>query len=294
MAAKRITPTTQAPEAKSTPSDSGGLPALSSMLTFIERAARDPSFDVAKFSILLDRQEALLKQHQMALYDSAFTDMQMELTEITKSGRNPTFANPYAKLEDLDAAARPIWTKYGFGLRFGTKPPRKDGWLTETLTISHRGGWREEIELEAPIDYQNSGYRSRTPVQAVGSTVTYLRRYLMGMGLNLVPKNDPADNDGEPYPSRRAWAQRGQIDRERADREAAPPPEDHVPEEEWTDADGTSETSDDEANFKTIALEAAAHGREQLGILYKNTNARNRQRIKDWQAELEAAYPKDE
>jgi hypothetical protein len=147
--------------------------------------------------VLLDRHEALLRQHQLGLYNVAFAEVQEALTAIKRSGRNPTFNNPYAKLEDLDAAARPIYTEHGFSVRYGTKPHSRDGWMTETLTLAHDGGHSEVIELSGPIDYQSSGARTRTPIQAVGSTVTYLRRYLLMMALNLVPRNDPTDDDGE-------------------------------------------------------------------------------------------------
>ena len=298
MARSKDTTPTKGQEPKSIQS-SDSVPALSSMLTFIERAARDPSFDVNKFSILLDRQEALLKQHQMAMYDSSYTDMQNELNDIKRSGKNPTFSNPYAKLEDLDAAARPIWTKYGFAVRFGTKPNPRDGWMTGTVIVSHRGGHREEIELPAPIDFQNSGYRSRTPVQAVGSTTTYLRRYLLMMALNLVPKNDPTDDDGEgqrarrdpPHDEERYYRKGQEVGGIKRVEFGVDPNtgEDLEPE----DAEEDNFVSTEEIQFHEVALEAARHGHEQLANLYRNASKRNKQRITDWKAELEAAYPKD-
>jgi len=241
------------------------------MLTFIERAARDPSFDINKFSVLLDRQESLLRQHQAQMYDAAYTEMQEELTDIKRSGRNPTFQNPYAKLEDLDAAARPIWSKYGFSVRYGTKPCSREGWMTETIVIAHRGGHREFIELSAPIDFQNSGYRSRTPVQAVGSTITYLRRYLLQMGLNLVPHDDPDDDDGEGQRPQR----NGPVSHQR----------------EGSHENFTASPSDEEASFKAIAIETAKGGHNALSELWRNSSKRNRQRILDWKDELASHYP---
>ena len=180
----------------------------SGLLSFIERAAKDPGFDVNKFSILLDRHEALVKQHQLGLYNQAYSAMQSELTAIVKSGRNPTFQKPYAKLEDLDAAARPVYSKQGFSVRYGTQDHQRDGWIYVTLTIAHDGGYSETIRLAGPLDLSSRG---RTTIQSIGSTVTYLRRYLLQMALNLVPKDDPTDDDGEAARAEKAAGQADQT-----------------------------------------------------------------------------------
>ena len=172
----------------------------SDLLSFIERAAKDPTFDVNKFSVLLDRQQELLRQYQLGLFNAAFAQVQSEIDDIVKTGKNPVFKNPYAKLEDLDAAARPIYTKYGFTIRYTTDENWKEGWILMRLHLAHEGGHTEMTALPGPYDLQPPGQRSnqpaRSPIQAIGSTTKYLRRYTLEMALNLVPKNDPLDDDG--------------------------------------------------------------------------------------------------
>ena len=59
-----------------------------------------------------------------------FTDMnamQMELTQITRDRHNPAFHSKYATEAAIDAAARPIYTKYGFSITYGTAPPLCQG-----------------------------------------------------------------------------------------------------------------------------------------------------------------------
>jgi len=172
----------------------------SDLLGFIERAAKDPTFDVNKFSILLDRQQALLREHRLMQFNAAFARMQNEIGAIIKTGKNPIFKNPYARLEDLDDAVRPVCSANGFSIRYTTNENWKDGWLLVILTLAHEGGHSETTSLPGPYDMMPPGSSgrgpARSPIQAIGSTVSYLRRYTLQMALNLVPKNDPADDDG--------------------------------------------------------------------------------------------------
>jgi len=169
------------------------------MLAFIERAARDPAFSVEKVEALLRLQ--VEQQKRVALREFIFDQnaMQAELTQIAKDRPNPAFHSKYASLEAIDKAARPIYAKYGFSVSFGTAPASQQGWVHITCRLSHRGGHTEEHSLEGPVSLEGGrgGRIAATPIQSVGSTVTYLRRYLIQLVLNLVATNDPEDTDGE-------------------------------------------------------------------------------------------------
>ena len=65
------------------------------------------------------------------------------------------------------------------------------------IIIEHTSGYWEEHHMDGPPDL-SSGRVPRSPIQSVGSTNTYLRRYLLQMALNLIPEGAPEDNDGEP------------------------------------------------------------------------------------------------
>jgi len=89
-------------------------------------------------------------------------------------------------------------------VRYGSAPSPHEGWLRITCTVAHDDGYFEENYLDAPVSLTGSqgGRMAVTPVQAIGSTVTYLRRYLLGMVWNTVLADD--DDDGEA--TRRAAA----------------------------------------------------------------------------------------
>jgi ERF superfamily protein len=169
------------------------------MLAFIERAARDPAFSVEKVEALLRLQ---FEQQQQVAKREFYYDlnaMQQKLDQVRKDRRNPTFNAPYATLEALDQIARPVYSQYGFSISYGTAPASQPGWIQVTCKLAHRGGWVEEHALEGPVTAEGArgGRVAQTPIQSVGSAVSYLRRYLLQLVLNLVPANNPDDDDGE-------------------------------------------------------------------------------------------------
>ena len=167
---------------------------LSPLMSFIERAAREPEFDLNKFSELLRlQQEAEDKQAKRA-FNAAMASVEAEIGPVLRDRVNPGVNRKYATLEAIDAAARPIYSAHGLSIRFGCDVPPKDGWMRITCTVSHRDGYSETNYLDSPVDIAQ---RARTPVQAVGSTISYCRRYLLQMCLNIVLADDPVDDDGE-------------------------------------------------------------------------------------------------
>ena len=166
-----------------------------SLVNLIARAATDPAVDVGKLQALLDMQERVLRHQAKHAYNAAMARVAEEQEPVVRDAKNPHIGNKYAKLETIDAALRPIYSKHGFSIRYGSEPAA-DGRLHITCTVAHAGGHSETLGLSAPLDALGTGGRaSKTGVQAVGSSITYLRRYLLSMALNIVTVDD--DDDGE-------------------------------------------------------------------------------------------------
>jgi hypothetical protein len=177
------------PQAIATTDASGGL------LNFIERASRDPEFDVAKFGELLRMQREIVEEQARRAFNVAMAEAQAEMMPIIRDATNPHTQSKYAKLETIDREMRPIYTRHGFAVRFGSAPSPNNGWIRIVCTVSHTGGYSETNYLDAPPDDKGArGGTSKTGVQAVGSAVTYLRRYLLAMVFNIVLADD---DDGE-------------------------------------------------------------------------------------------------
>jgi hypothetical protein len=77
----------------------------------------------------------------------------------------------------------PILSTHGISYRFRTKV--EDKMIVVTCILS-KGGYREENSLPGPAD--TSG--SKNPIQAIGSTVTYLERITLKAALGLSATDD--------------------------------------------------------------------------------------------------------
>jgi hypothetical protein len=124
---------------------------------------------------------------------------------IVRDATNRHTDSRYARLETIDRGMRPIYTRHGFAVRFGSEPSPQPGWLRITATVSHADGYSETCYLDAPPDMAGSrGTANKTPVQAIGSVVTYLRRYLLTMVFNIVLTDEDGDGaTGQPAESAR-------------------------------------------------------------------------------------------
>jgi hypothetical protein len=183
------------------------IPANGALMSFIERAAKDETFDVAKFETLLRVRRDEAHDQSRRAFNAAMASCQSEMEPVLRDSTNPGVRSKYAKLEAIDQQMRPIYTRHGFSVRFGSAPPPQPGWMRITCTVAHDAGYFEENYLDSPVTTQGSqgGRIAMTPVQAVGSVVTYLRRYLLGMVFNIVLA-DMAGEDDDGEGSRRAVA----------------------------------------------------------------------------------------
>ncbi len=163
-----------------------------------ERLALDPNVGVDKLERLIAMNERILAHNAKAAFNVAFTLMQAELPEIGERGEimvKGVLRSRYAKLEDIQAAIKPILKAHGFALRHRTEWPAEKASIIRIVGIlSHAEGHSEESIFEAPAD--KSDYR--TDIQSMGSTVSYGRRYTTLDLLNITTRG--VDNDGQKQP----------------------------------------------------------------------------------------------
>ena len=79
-------------------------------------------------------------------------------------------------------------SKYGFAVSF--KVVETDRGVRVTGLLLHRSGHREETEMTFPSD--TSG--SKNAVQALGSSISYAKRYIMSAMLNITTRGE--DDNG--------------------------------------------------------------------------------------------------
>lgn len=153
------------------------------LMSVIERVASDPNSDIAKLEKMLDMQERVLDRNAAQSFTADMAVMQGEMPRVYKlaQGHNIT----YARLEDINDTVRPVLQKFGFAITFNIEQPDLKS-VRVTAILSHREGHTQTSSLLLPCD--TSG--SKNAVQAVGSTVSYGKRYTMCALLNISTGDD--------------------------------------------------------------------------------------------------------
>ncbi|HER19436.1 MAG TPA: ERF family protein [Chromatiales bacterium] len=164
-------------------------PATSSsqnLVPIIDKLIERPEIDVDKIERLLEMQERVMDRAAREAFSRDLADMQEAIPSVGKRGRTDKAA--YAKFEDIMEVVRPVLHRYGFAVSF--KINTSEGMMAVTGTLVHKSGHREETTMTLPFD--TSG--SKNQVQAVGSSVSYGKRYVLTAMLNIATHNE--DDDG--------------------------------------------------------------------------------------------------
>jgi len=166
------------------------------LLAVIAAAARDPQVDVQKMAQLLDMAERIKRMEQETVFNRAMKAAQDEIKPVVRDAENSHTRSRYARLETIDERIRPIYTKHGFSLSFNSAEPREKGAVRVLCDVRHEAGHTKTYELEGALDLTGAkGSSNKTSIQGLGSSVSYLRRYLTLMIFNVTLKNE--DNDGQ-------------------------------------------------------------------------------------------------
>ena len=177
------------------------MPQQDNVLLMIDRAARDKTVDVAKMRELLDMQKEVLRIKTEAAFNQAMRDCQSELEPVVRKAENKHTQSKFAKLEHIDMAARPIYTKHGFSLSYDQPETLPNGNKLVICHVAHVDGFTRTYRLDGALDTVGSqGKANKTALQGLGSTISYLRRYLMCMIFNIILKDEDNDGNGEEGP----------------------------------------------------------------------------------------------
>jgi hypothetical protein len=169
------------------------LPA-ESLLDVIARAVSDPRVDVEKMERILVMKERMDADQRKQAFKAAMARLQAKLPQVQKDGRivvKGQERSRYARIEDIDLAVKPLLAEEGFAFSFNTESKDPNNLLI-SAELSHRDGYSEMKSLLLPID--KSDFRSN--VQSIGSTVSYGKRQLIKMHLNLVERGEDDDGQG--------------------------------------------------------------------------------------------------
>lgn len=161
------------------------------IMAVISRAAADPACDIDKLERLMAMHERMQARDAQAEFNAAMAAMQSDIPSIAERGAivvNGQKRSDYATFEDINDVIKPIMQAHGFAITF--KVQNIAAGLSVTGILMHRAGHREETTMLLPLDASGS----KNAVQAVGSSTSYGKRYVMSALLNLTTRGE--DDDG--------------------------------------------------------------------------------------------------
>lgn len=181
-----------------------GQPA--NLMQALATAAADPRMDVEKVERLFAMHKEMMAREAEAAFNDAMARAQAKVVPIAKDRRNDHTKSWYATLAAINDAVNPIYSAEGLAVSFDTYSPERDGkdlpplekgWHRVVAIVSHKGGHSRKYHLDAPLDDAGKdGTKNKTGIQAMGSTVSYLRRYLVCMIFNVATADDNDGNGG--------------------------------------------------------------------------------------------------
>jgi len=176
------------------------------ILALIEKMALDPHADVEKLECMMAMYERLKAKEAELAYNAAKGRILKKLASIKivksrsvlneieqgKPQKGAYEAFKYAPLEEIDKHLRPLLAQEDMDLSYSDEP-REDGGIVIRGRLKHLpGGHYEDSFMPAPLDTTGG----KSDVQAVGSTNSYLRRYVACNIFNIVVVGDDDDGTG--------------------------------------------------------------------------------------------------
>ena len=166
------------------------------MMSFIERASKDPAFDAAKLRELLDMRRELKLEAAKEDFEASFAQFKESLPILQKTkgvtisrDQNAKPAYYYAPLDEVCEKLIPALNAVGITHKWKTS---YDGDYMVVTCVLKKGLHSDEgTSMRGKAD--TSG--AKNAIQAEGSTLSYLERYTLCAACGIAVKG--ADTDGQ-------------------------------------------------------------------------------------------------
>lgn len=172
-----------------------------SLLNIIAKAMDKPDFDIDKMERLLAAQDKIKADEAKQAYIAAMMKFHESAPSIVKTKQiygkenNKGVRPALYKVADFDYTikiVRPALLAVNIIATWSTEAGSNPGWVSVTCILSHKDGHSERSTLEGPPDASGG----KNPIQGVGSSDSYLRRYTLMSAAGLVAEGE--DTDGLP------------------------------------------------------------------------------------------------
>jgi hypothetical protein len=168
-------------------------------MLMIDRAISSGA-NVETLAKLMDLQERYEAAQSKKAYGDAMMQAQASMRPVLASSKNSQTNSAYASYEALDNAIRPIYTRHGFSLSFSTADSPLADHVRVVCEVSCCGH-STYPHVDMPADGKGAkGGDVMTKTHAMGSALTYGRRYLLGMIFNISTTKDDDGNGASKNP----------------------------------------------------------------------------------------------
>lgn len=180
-----------------------GMGSADAFFAMIERVARDPASDVEKIERLYSLHERMQAKAAETEFYAAMAELQPKLPVVEHTKKigyvdkqgNYVEKGTYTPWEDIDEQIRPLYTALGFSLSFDIE--QNDAGISVETIIMHRAGHSvRRAKMRLPPDPSGN----KGAAQAVGSAVSYAKRYSACAALNITTRGgngESEDDDGQ-------------------------------------------------------------------------------------------------
>lgn len=162
-----------------------------SLLNIIAEASRNPETNIANLQALLQMQREVMADQAKISFSRALWRLKKDMPQIQKNGvidLGNKGKIKFARWEDMSEAIQPLMDREGFTLSFDTEE-RDGGGSIIIGTLEHIDGHHKSARFSLPLD---SG-PGRNSLQAAGSTLSYGKRYVTELLLNIVRRGEDDD-----------------------------------------------------------------------------------------------------
>lgn len=170
-----------------------------SLMEVIAEASANPNIDVVKMKELLAFKREMEREERDAVLDEAIAAVKAELPEMLTAGSwNKHTKSWWARYEQISKAVDPIIRKHGLVLSYGMAESPVDNHYRVVCDVTHvasRG--KRRYFIDGPSDAAGAkGGGTKSPIQGVKSTITYLQRALKCMIFDVIVGREDRDGQG--------------------------------------------------------------------------------------------------
>jgi hypothetical protein len=165
------------------------------LLAVLSRMMADPSVDIERIERGAALYERALARDAETSFNDAMARAQAAMRRVKTDAKSDK--GLYATYAAVDNIARPVYAAHGFSISFDTGEGAPEGYNRILCYVSH-GAHTRTYRLDMAADGKGpKGNDVMTKTHAGGASITYGRRYLLGMIFNLVIGEDTDGNASE-------------------------------------------------------------------------------------------------